>query len=230
MYLVFIIFQKNGKLKLLNNKLKFLKKIDSLPKEKLKKVVVKESIKSEIKVIPKKKVEEKIILKKDIKIDSITPIIKDVQYKLHINNFYVPNKKVKEKNKSVKKELVKKEVKKVILEKTKIEVQKEPLLTMKKSSDSLVKMVKRYRKDKNYLLALKIAQSYYDSNQYSKSLLWAKKANILNKKDDKAWLLYAKSEYARGKTNRAIKILQLYLANAKSKVAESLLITWTQGE
>ena len=78
-------------------------------------------------------------------------------------------------------------------------------------------------------LALKIAQRYYNEKKYSKALLWTKKANILDRRAEGAWILYAKSEYKKGNQDRAIEILRLYLANASSKDGESLLIAWTQG-
>ena len=99
-----------------------------------------------------------------------------------------------------------------------------------KQIDSIVQMKQLYQKEPSYLQALNIAQAYYQTQQYSKSAQWAKKANILARKRDGAWILYAKAEYAKGKQKRAIEILKLYLANARSSEGDALLRTWTQGE
>ncbi len=96
--------------------------------------------------------------------------------------------------------------------------------------DSIKAMQEQYDKEPNYELALKIAQMYYDKGNYTKASLWSKKANMMDKMSDKAWIMYAKSEYARGHQDRAKEILQLYLANKNSEDAEVLLMTWREGE
>lgn len=96
--------------------------------------------------------------------------------------------------------------------------------------DSIDGMIAYYEKNKKYSLAIEIAQYYYDNNLYSKSLLWAKKANLLDRDDEKAWIIYAQSEYAQNNHKRAIKILKLYLTNAISNEAKEQLIIWTQGK
>ena len=90
-------------------------------------------------------------------------------------------------------------------------------------------MIKVYKENPKYHLALKISQKYYNSKKYAKATYWAKKANLLNHKDDKAWILFAKSEYASGHSKKAIKILNMYLAHANSSDGEALLLSWTQG-
>ena len=91
-------------------------------------------------------------------------------------------------------------------------------------------LISQYDKEPRYDLALKISQAYYDKKKFSKSSIWAKKANMMDKESDGAWIMYAKSEYTRGNRELAEDILRLYLANKRSKDAELLLMQWKQGE
>jgi hypothetical protein len=99
-----------------------------------------------------------------------------------------------------------------------------------KRMDTLDSMLTQYTREPKYDLALKIAQFQYDIGDYPKASLWAKKANMIDKESDAAWIMYAKSEYARGNKRRAKEILQLYLANKRSQAAEVLLMTWREEE
>ena len=194
-----------------------------------------------IKEIPKKIILKKPIIAEKVKeIKIIKPtkiieqknIIKDVEYKLNINSNYMPNKKTPTTKRKI---IVEKKIKTIepldIPEKTpSIDKKTKNFSISVKELKSTKDLITQFNKDNNYDIALKIAQRYYDSKKYSLAILWTKKANVLNRKADSAWILYAKSEYARGNNTRAIDILNLYLANANSKAGEALLITWTQGK
>ena len=173
------------------------------------------------------------IIKEKKQIENIKPIInskiiKDVKYNMQLNNNLILN----EKDSSIKYNNKVKIIEPLNLTKnTENFKQKTTNFSIStKKLESTKDMITLYNKENDYDLALKIAQRYYKSKKYSTALLWTKKANILNKKADGAWILYAKSEYAKGNYKRAIEILNLYLANANSKEGESLLITWTQGK
>ncbi len=107
---------------------------------------------------------------------------------------------------------------------------RQPLSMSVKQIDSIETMQQLYENEPSYAQALSIARHYYHIQRYSQAALWAKKANILERKRDGAWILYAKAEYAKGNRHRAIEILKLYLANARSDEGNSLLRSWTQGE
>ena len=184
--------------------------------------VVKETKKIEKTSVTLKKPEKKILTKTDTL--KKKRVIKDVPYALLIDSKYSFHKEKKVSKKTYKKEP--KEIQSVYIKKE----ENKPVEISIKKLDSINEMIAYYEKDKKYSLAIKIAQYYYDSKQYSKSLLWAKKANLLNRDDDKAWILYAKSEYAQNNHKRAIKILKLYLTNSISNEAQSQLIIWTQGK
>jgi len=210
---------------------KVISKVQDIKKTKV--IVKKETIKVEPivvkKEISKKRVDEtpKKVLKEIKKSKR-----EDVKYALEVDQSYVIKKREKQKivkekkNKVIKEEIITDEKREKKLPKVEKEIKKPSFRVDFSKLDTIKKMELKYEKEPKYKIALKIAQTYYDKQNYTKSLLWSKKANILNKKADGAWILYAKSEYARGKKKRAIKILRLYLANASSSEGDRLLLSW----
>lgn len=164
-------------------------------------------------------------------------IIQDVDYKLHTDLKNIekltqftkeaPQKQVQKKQETPK--LIEQETKSA---KSEVLQQKaaKPVQIVVKRLDSISKMIRFYEKENRYSLAIEIAQKYYDIQDYKNSLLWSKKANLLNKNDYKAWLLYAKSEYNQNNRSKAIKILKLYLRDSSSQEVQGQLLTWTKGE
>ena len=186
------------------------------------------------KVEPKIVVVEKIVEVPVVKVKQ-EKVIKDVVYSLAIDDTYAisasksytEKQKKKEKEKRERKKVKKEQPQKKIVEEHIVKKEHTKKLNISiKTVNSVEALIKKYKKDKKYSLALKIAQNYYDHKKYSKSLLWTKKANILDRKAEGAWILYAKSEYAKGNKKRAKEILNLYLANANSKEGDALLLTW----
>ncbi|MDD2782007.1 CDC27 family protein [Sulfuricurvum sp.] len=86
--------------------------------------------------------------------------------------------------------------------------------------------ISAYRTNPKYETALIIARDFYTQENYVDAAIWAKKANQLNREVEEAWLLYAKSYYAQGRKDEAIKILELYLNYKDSKTASDLVRTW----
>ncbi len=201
--------------------------LDEKPK-KVKQTIIKKETKVIKKEVPKPIREPKKDLKYSLKVD--TTYVPKENIKITYEDYVEPVKKVKKvkKEESVKKTRAK-EPKNQNIEELYVDKRKsEPLSISVTKLQSIDQMVNLYNKEKNYTLALKIAKNYYDSEQYSKALSWAKKANILDRKDDGAWIIYAKSEYAKGNHKRAIKILSLYLTNADSDEAKALLTKWKE--
>jgi len=182
------------------------------------------------KIVPEKKVliQKKVEPKKSLQKAEVKPIkkFKDVAYTMQIDKsslLHIKEKpKVKKSKLKQKKEIKKSEVKKSEVKNTK----SASFEVLVKKYDNLKQMENMYKKEKKYSLALKIGEEYFKKKKYSKALKWSKEANILNHKAEGAWLLYAKSEYAKGNTKRAIKLLKLYLGNAQSLEVESLLSEW----
>ena len=113
------------------------------------------------------------------------------------------------------------------IEKSSIESREMAVLDVKEVTD-IDSLVKQYNNSPRYPVALKIAQVYYDEGDFENASLWARKANLLERDDERAWLIYAQSEYALGREERAKRILQLYLDYKESPKARSLLITWSK--
>ncbi len=87
-------------------------------------------------------------------------------------------------------------------------------------------LLEQYANSPRYSVALKIARKYYDEGDFENASLWARKANILDRDDERAWIIYAQSEYALGREERAKRILRLFLDYKDSAKARSLLMTW----
>ncbi len=91
----------------------------------------------------------------------------------------------------------------------------------------LERWIQKYNKRESYTAAVNIASMYYKKSNYVESLKWAKKANQLDKEQERAWLLYAKSLYAQGQNEKAIKVLNFYLEYKESVGVRSLLVEWS---
>lgn len=86
--------------------------------------------------------------------------------------------------------------------------------------------IEKYNQKKSYALAIYIAKQYYFDNDYKQAGIWAKRANQLDRNEEEAWLLYAKSVYALDNKEKAVRILKIYLQYKKSSKAEFLLSEW----
>ncbi|WP_300361135.1 hypothetical protein [Hydrogenimonas sp.] len=102
-----------------------------------------------------------------------------------------------------------------------------PVLEVKEVQD-LDALIRQYEKYPRYVTALKIANLYYEKKDYENAALWARKANLIDRDDEDAWVLYAKSEYALGNRERAKRILRLYLDYRDSVKARTLLLSWSR--
>lgn len=87
--------------------------------------------------------------------------------------------------------------------------------------------IEKYNHKKSYALAIYISKQYYFDNDYKQAGIWAKRANQLDRNQEEAWLLYAKSVYALDNREKAVRILNIYLQYKKSSKAEFLLSEWS---
>ncbi len=78
----------------------------------------------------------------------------------------------------------------------------------------------------SYDLAIQLARNYYNDGKYKKALAWAKKANALDREQEEAWILYAKSLKKMGEDEKAYQILRVYLDYKESNKARKLLKEW----
>jgi len=104
-----------------------------------------------------------------------------------------------------------------------------PVLQIREVQD-LDALIRQYEKFPRYATALKIANLYFEKEDYENAALWARKANLIDRDDEEAWVLYAKSEYALGNRDRARRILRLYLDYRDSVKARTLLLSWSRDE
>lgn len=59
--------------------------------------------------------------------------------------------------------------------------------------------------------ALNLAHLHLANKDYEKAILWSFKANLLDKSEARAWLIYAKAKFAQGKKDEAKRVLQSFM-------------------
>lgn len=86
-------------------------------------------------------------------------------------------------------------------------------------------------KSNDYNTAIEIAEYYFAIKDYKNSLKWAYDASNVasNTPKTQSWIIYAKSLYASGKKDQAIKVLDNYIAKTNSKDAIDVLNKMKQG-
>jgi tetratricopeptide (TPR) repeat protein len=202
---------------------------------KIKKVVVAKEIQKEkpIKKVKKTKQIQKIVPKRKIE---------DVEYDLHLYSYNLLDKKrdnvIRKKQLPIKKQppkIVKQpqphtnNIPQRIKNKPKVKTDKKPFKMELKNINSIDKMIEIYNSHNSYKTALMISKLYYKKRNYKRAIQWSKKANIISPREEEAWLVYAKSEYALGNKSKAKSILKIYINSSDSKKAKALLISWLKG-
>ncbi len=86
---------------------------------------------------------------------------------------------------------------------------------------------KLFEQKRSYDLAMKIATLYYQKEDFTNALAWARKANRLDRRREGAWLLYAKSLYNLGNKEQARELLKVFINYQRSAKAERLLKKWS---
>lgn len=111
--------------------------------------------------------------------------------------------------------------KKIILEN---EVPKKKKLNMQvKEVKSVDALLKRFEAAGDFEAANSLASLYFENKKYDRSIYWSKKASKLDAKESSSWIIYAKSKYALGNKEEAIKALELYLDYFTSDEIKKLL-------
>ena len=151
---------------------------------------------------PKSKLKNKKEIKNKLTLNPMIP---------KINDFKITKPKVTkpQKHQKVEKKPIKKQIPKIIQPpKPKIIIK-----VSENSDNSLSNLINNFSLLKDYSIAIKIAEIYFNHKKYNKTIEWAKKANEINSEDERSWLLYAKSLVQLGKINKAKELLQAYLQN-----------------
>ncbi|BAF70118.1 tetratricopeptide repeat protein [Nitratiruptor sp. SB155-2] len=106
----------------------------------------------------------------------------------------------------------------------------ENVIVIQKKDAKLASLISNFYNAPTYSKALIIAQKFYEQKKYENALKWSLKANELNKKSEKSWILFAKSMYKLGQKEKALQTLQFYLQkNPLSKKAKSLYFSMRKG-
>lgn len=119
-----------------------------------------------------------------------------------------------------------KKIEKIVAE-VKPRITKEDTFVLQSQKFDATHLKKLFQKRKSYSIALKLAQYYSNAKEYENAVVWAKKANSIDKTDAESWIIYAQSLYALGDKEKAKKILHIYLEFENSKQVNKILSHWS---
>jgi len=105
-----------------------------------------------------------------------------------------------------------------------VKKRKQHLVISKKVT--LEELEKLFDERKSYQLAIRISEIYFEKGLYKDAYKWAKTANKIDRENDKAWILLAKSKYQQGYKESAKKVLKFYLNYYYSNDVLNLLKKW----
>jgi len=157
--------------------------------------------------------------------------IKNLLKKHRIKYYLVTKKEVPmvegeqtpKKKKIEQQEKIKQEEKEVKVEQ---KPKKELFINMTHSDVDMKLLQEKFARHGSYEIAIRIAKEYYTKKKYEQSLIWSKRANSLNRKKTDSWILYARSLYALGRKEKAVKVLMLYKRFASSTEVNRILQGW----
>jgi hypothetical protein len=81
----------------------------------------------------------------------------------------------------------------------------------------------RFRRNGDFETALTLSEEYYKNSDYQKALKWAVSANSIDSKNEKSWILFAKSSYKLGRKQDAINALDNFAKTGGSDQIRALL-------
>jgi two-component SAPR family response regulator len=84
-------------------------------------------------------------------------------------------------------------------------------------------IIKRFKKNNSPALSLFIAKKYYEAEDYHNAYNYALITNNINREIESSWIIFSKSLVKLGKKELAIKTLQEYTGQSKSRSAKILL-------
>lgn len=88
----------------------------------------------------------------------------------------------------------------------------------------------RFKRNADFETALGLSEEYYKIGEYQKALKWAISANSLDSKNERSWVLFAKSSYKLGRKQDAINALENFTKTSDSEQARILLRQIKAGE
>lgn len=81
----------------------------------------------------------------------------------------------------------------------------------------------RFKRNGDFETALTLSEEYYKNSDYQKALKWAVGANSIDSKNEKSWILFAKSSYKLGRKQDAINALENFSKTGGSDQTRALL-------
>ncbi|PID48079.1 MAG: hypothetical protein CR967_01730 [Proteobacteria bacterium] len=102
---------------------------------------------------------------------------------------------------------------------------KKPKINIQSSNmEKYSHLIEKFDSTKNVIFALMIAEEYYHDKDYKSSLRWSIRANSIDPKNERSWIIFAKSMAKNGSSEDAINALQEYLKqNPNSSQIKSLI-------
>lgn len=98
------------------------------------------------------------------------------------------------------------------------------ILIETKEISNIDSLINRFNATRNIVLAIMISEEFYDEKDYANSLKWALIANDIDSKNEKSWIMFAKSKAQQGKSDEAMHALQVFIKHfPNSNSAKSLL-------
>lgn len=94
--------------------------------------------------------------------------------------------------------------------------------------ENLTILQSRFQRYPSYETALHISKILYRRKKYLEAAGWARKANLIDREKEEAWILFAKAKYAAGEKERAKRILRVFLDYKLSDDAKHLLDEWSR--
>ena len=99
-----------------------------------------------------------------------------------------------------------------------------------KEINNIDSLINRFNATRNVILAVMVAEEFYEQKDYANSLKWALTANEIDSKNEKSWIMFAKSKAKQGKSDEAIHALQVFIQHfPNSNSAKSLLDSLMNG-
>ena len=166
--------------------------------------------KEQLKTPPKVEKPKKIVEKKLKKVVEKKTIVKKIILKPSLD-FMLKIKKIKQKN--------------IVVETPKVEVvsTKQIYIKRKNVDANLDHVIKRFQNSNNPALSLFLAKKFYELKDYEQSYNYALATNEIDEDIDESWIIFSKSLVKLNKKKRAIEVLERYVAQSKSKRANTLL-------
>jgi len=135
-----------------------------------------------------------------------------IDYFVYTRNINVQKKEEKEKKKK------------------EIPIEKAPTPMLKVQNTSIQQLKEKFSQTPSYNIAMIVAQRYYKKRDFKDAIIWAKKANQLDKSDAKSWIIYAKSLHALHQYDKAKQLLHIYSQYENSEEVSNLLQEWEKNQ